>query len=118
MPRAPPCIRVFNKCDAYFGILPHGEDVVCLSARTGEGADVLIEKLCKMLDSGKHEVTVEITYSKGAVLDLLQREGAVRSMEYTDSGVTAQICVKDELFGRIKEFIPGYCEPKEDWEDD
>ena len=113
-----PCVRVFNKCDAYFGILPHGEDVVCLSARTGEGAAALIEKLCKMLDRGKHEVTVEIPYSKGAVLDLLQREGAVRSMEYTDSGVTAQICVKDELFGRIKEFIPGYREPKEDWEDD
>lgn len=24
-----PCIRVFNKCDAYMGILPHGEDIVC-----------------------------------------------------------------------------------------
>ena len=113
-----PCIRVFNKCDAYFGILPHGGDVVCLSARTGEGTDILIEKLCEMLDSGKHEVTVEIPYSKGAVLDLLQREGAVRQLEYTDSGITAKVCVKDELFGRIKEFIPGYTEPKEDWEND
>ena len=113
-----PCIRVFNKCDAYFGILPHGEDVVCLSARTGEGAAALIEKLCRMLDRGKHEVTVEIPYSRGAVLDMLQREGAVRSLEYTDTGVTAQICVKDELFGRVREFIPGYKEPKEDWEDD
>ena len=113
-----PCIRVFNKCDAYFGILPHGGDVVCLSARTGEGTDILIEKLCEMLDSGKHEVTVEIPYSKGAVLDLLQREGAVRQLEYTDSGITARVCVKDELFGRIKEFIPGYTEPKEDWEND
>ena len=32
-----PCLRVFNKCDAYIGILPHGEDVVCISAKSGEG---------------------------------------------------------------------------------
>ena len=30
-----PCIRVFNKCDAYLGILPHGENIVCISARSG-----------------------------------------------------------------------------------
>lgn len=113
-----PCIRVFNKCDAYFGILPHGDDVVCISAKTGEGAEALVDKLCKMLDSGKYEVTVEIPYSKGAIVDLLQREGAIKALEYTDTGVTAQISVREELFGKVKEFIPGYKEPKEDWEDD
>ena len=42
-----PCIRVFNKCDAYLGILPHGDDIVCISARSGEGADALtIGELC------------------------------------------------------------------------
>ena len=35
-----PCIRVYNKCDMYFGILPHGEDVVCISAKSGEGKDI------------------------------------------------------------------------------
>ena len=37
-----PCIRVFNKCDAYIGILPHGEDVVCLSAKSGEGVENVV----------------------------------------------------------------------------
>ena len=37
-----PCIRVFNKCDAYMGILPHGEDIVCLSAKSGEGVQELV----------------------------------------------------------------------------
>ena len=113
-----PCIRVFNKCDAYFGILPHGEDVVCISARTGEGTDALVEKLRKMLDSGRYEVTVELPYAKAALLDLLQREGAVKSFEYTDSGITAQVSVREELFGRIKDFVPGYTAPREEWEDD
>ena len=113
-----PCIRIFNKCDAYVGILPHGEDVVCLSARTGEGTDVLVEKLSAMLDRGRHDVTVEIPYARAALIDLLQREGAVLEMEYTDTGISAKISVRDELFGKVKEFVPGYVEPKEEWEDD
>ena len=113
-----PCIRIFNKCDAYVGILPHGEDVVCLSARTGEGTDVLVEKLSAMLDRGRHDVTVEIPYARAALIDLLQREGAVLEMEYTDRGISAKISVRDELFGKVKEFVPGYVEPKEEWEDD
>lgn len=40
-----PIIRVYNKCDNYMGILPHGENVVCISAKTGEGRDDLIEKI-------------------------------------------------------------------------
>ena len=37
-----PRIDVFNKCDRYSGdILPHGEDIVTVSAKTGEGLDRL-----------------------------------------------------------------------------
>ena len=43
-----PCIRVFNKCDRYFGILPHGADVVCVSARTGEGTPELLGKIAEI----------------------------------------------------------------------
>ena len=32
-----PRLRVYNKCDRYFGILPHGEDVVCISRRVHLG---------------------------------------------------------------------------------
>ena len=55
-----PCIRVYNKCDAYFGILPHGEDVVCLSAKSGEGADALVKKLAGMLGQAKRRVMLSI----------------------------------------------------------
>ena len=44
-----PVIRVYNKCDAYAGILPHGENTVCISARTGEGTDDLMKKITENL---------------------------------------------------------------------
>ena len=113
-----PCIRIYNKCDRYFGILPHGENIVCLSAKTGEGADVLTEKLREMLGRTKREVELKIPYAKAGVIDMLKREANVIKLEYTDEGVEVQAVVTPEILGRIKEFIPGYVEPKEEWEDD
>ena len=111
-----PCLRVFNKCDAYIGILPHGDDIVCISAKSGEGADVLVKKLLEMLDRGKKQVRLEIPYSDAGLVDLLKRETAVIGIEYTDSGIIAEAVVTPDVFGRVKKYIPGYVEPKEDWE--
>ena len=112
-----PCIRVFNKCDAYVGILPHGEDIVCLSARSGEGVSELVQKLLALLEQGNHRVHLEIPYSDAGVVDALNREASILSLEYTDTGITAEVVVPPELFGKVKKYIPGYVEPKEDWED-
>ena len=113
-----PCIRVYNKCDAYFGILPHGEDVVCLSAKSGEGADALVKKLAVMLGQAKRRVMLSIPYAKAGVVDALKREANVLSMEYTDEGIKAEAVLTPALLGRVKEFIPDYKEEKEEWEDD
>ena len=112
-----PCIRVFNKCDAYIGILPHGEDVVCLSAKSGEGVQELVGRLSALLDRGNHRVTLRIPYSDAGVMDLLNREAAVTSLEYLDDCIKAEVTVPPEVFGKVKRYIPGYAEPKEDWED-
>ena len=113
---ATPCLRIYNKCDAYFGILPHGEDVVCLSAKSGEGADTLVKKLSDMLDRGKKRVTLLLPYSAAGLVDALNREAAVQRLDYTDAGIEVEAVVPPELFGRIKGYIPGYTEEKEEWE--
>ena len=111
-----PCLRVYNKCDAYFGILPHGEDVVCISAKSGEGADALVRKLSQLLDRGKRHVVLELPYAAAGLLDSLNREAAVLNTEYTDSGIHVEAIVPPELFGRCKPYIPGFVEEKEEWE--
>ena len=48
-----PRIDVFNKCDKFTGdILPHGADIVSISAKTGQGLDELLEKIGGRLDTG------------------------------------------------------------------
>ena len=112
-----PCLRIFNKCDRYIGILPHGEDVVCISAKSGEGADRLVQKLSELLDRGKKQVTLLLPYAAAGLLDSLNREAKVLRTEYTDAGIEVEAVVQPDLFGRVKQYIPGYEEPKEDWED-
>ena len=114
--KSTPCVRVFNKCDSYFGILPHGEDIVCISAKSGEGAEELVTKLSEMLDLGKKRVKLSIPYSSAGIVDTLNTSAIVHGIEYTDLGIEADVTVTPELFGRVKGFIPGYTEPKEDWE--
>lgn len=112
-----PCIRVFNKCDAYVGILPHGENIVCMSAKSGEGADALVKRLAEILDRGSQRVTLNIPYSDAGIVDILNSQAQVIKTDYTDDGIVLEAVVPPEIFGRVKRFIPDYKEPKEDWED-
>jgi GTP-binding protein HflX len=113
---ATPRLRVYNKCDAYIGILPHGDDLVCLSARSGEGTDALIKKLSEMLDRGRRHVQLQIPYAEAGLVDLLSREGAVQRLDYGEDGIVCEVIVGPELFGRVKGFLPGWEEPKDEWE--
>ena len=111
-----PCIRVFNKCDLYVGILPHGSDTVCISAKTGEGADVLIQHLMDMLNEGIRESDLILPYSDAGVLDLLRREAQILSAEYTENGILVKVNLSPELLGRFKKYVPGWEAPLEEWE--
>lgn len=111
-----PCVRVFNKCDRYFGILPHGEGTVCVSARTGEGMDKLMAEVSAILSQGKHHAVLRIPYQHGNLIDLLQREAAVLNIEYAEDCTVVEAIVKPELWGRVKAFSGEPEPPKEDWE--
>ena len=104
---ATPRLRVFNKCDRYIGILPHGDDVACISAKSGEGTDALVRKLSELLGRGRRRLTLKIPYARAGAMDLLQREAAVRNAEYTDDGIVVDAVVPAALLGRVAEFIPG-----------
>ena len=102
---ATPCVRVYNKCDRYTGILPHGESVVCMSAKSGEGAAQLIETLLRLLSADRREYALRIPYRDAGAVDLLKREAVVRSMEYTEEGILLSAVVTPEIYGKIKQSI-------------
>ncbi len=113
-----PRIDVFNKSDLYEGdILPHGEDIVSISARTGEGLDRLLAEIGKRVDQGTRRVVLHLPYDKGGVLDMLYREAKVEGVEYAGAIEVTAVCTPITL-GRVEEYIvEGWSRPKEPWED-
>ena len=113
-----PRIDVFNKSDLYVGdIVPHGEDIVSISAKTGAGLDELLRKIGGRLDTGAHRVVLRIPYDQGGVLDMLHREAKVERVDYGEAIEVEAVCTPIQL-GRLKDFIvSGWTPPKEFWED-
>ena len=110
-----PCLRVYNKCDLYFGILPHEENSVCISALSGEGCDLLREKLRELLSGLKKETELFLPYDKAGLLDQLRKEAQLLSVDYEENGIRITAILGDALFGRMKMYIPGYVEIEESW---
>ncbi|MGN1001883.1 MAG: GTPase HflX [Oscillospiraceae bacterium] len=102
-----PCIRVFNKCDAYLGELPRGRDCVCISARTGEGTDELVKMVAGILGRSRHHAVFRIPYSQGALVEQLHRDAAVLSVDYAEDGTLVEAIVKPELWARVRPYAEG-----------
>ena len=111
-----PCIRVYNKCDAAFTAQQEREkDAVYISARTGEGIPALLEAVDKRLDKGTKRVVIHLPYDKAGLLDGLYREAKVEGVEYGETVDVTAVCTP-RIMGRLKAYIEGLVEPKEDWE--
>ena len=113
-----PRIDVFNKCDKFTDdILPHGADIVSISAKTGQGLDELLEKIGGRLDTGACRVVLRLPYDQGGVVDMLHRQAKVERVDYGEAIEVEAVCTPVQL-GRLKDYIvSGWTPPKEPWED-
>lgn len=88
-----PRIDVFNKCDKFTGdILPHGADIVSISAKTGQGLDELLEKIGGRLDTGACRVVLRLPYDQGGVVDMLHRQAKVERVDYGEAIEVEAVC--------------------------
>ena len=101
-----PRIDVFNKYDKLpvGEIMPHGEDICAISAKTGEGIDKLLELIGRKLDRGVRRVVLRIPYDQGGLVDTLYREAKVEGVEYGEAIQVTAVCGPRTL-GRLEPFI-------------
>ena len=112
-----PRIEVFNKADLFPAgeIMPHGEDICAISARSGEGVERLLEMIDRKLDKGTRRVTLHLPYDKGGLLDMLYREAKVESVEYGGTIDVIAVCGPRTL-GQVRAYAEGLPpEEKEEW---
>ena len=111
-----PKLEVFNKCDLWTGeIRPHGENIVSISARTGEGLPALLEAIGQRLDSGVKRVTIHLPYDKGGLLDRLYQEAKVEQVEYGETIDVVAVCTPRTI-GQLGPLVEGWQPHREPWE--
>ena len=101
-----PRIDVFNKSDRLPAgeIMPHGEDICSISAKTGEGVDKLLEMIASRLDAGSRRCVLHIPYDKGGLLDQLYREAKVENVEYGETIAVTAVCTP-KVLGQMAPFL-------------
>lgn len=108
-----PTIYVYNKCD--LGVSPelpsyvaNNEDpnhIVCaISAKSGQGIDVLLEKVEEIIHQGKSKVTFVIPNSEQGALNILYKNATVESVDYGYEGVTVVATVDAKVRGMLKKY--------------
>ena len=108
-----PRLEVFNKCDLWTGeIRPHGENIVSISARTGEGLPALLEAIGH---SGVKRVTVHLPYDKGGLLDRLYQEAKVEQVDYGETIDVVAVCTPRTI-GQLGPLVEGWQPHREPWE--
>lgn len=101
-------IEAFNKCDLpQPEPHPRGADTVDISAKTGEGLDVLTEKIRLALERSTRRVTLRLPYDRGAVVEALHREASVLKVDYLNGGIEVDAVLNQKTFGRLREFVVG-----------
>ena len=102
-----PRIDIYNKCDKLppGDIMPHGDDICLLSAKTGEGVPELLDMIAKRLDPGIRRVSLLLPYDKGALLDTLYREASVEAAEYRPDGIAVTAVCGPAVLGQVREYL-------------
>ena len=87
---------------------------VAVSARTGQGINLLLDELQAILHEGKRRVTFKIPNAQAGALNTLYQNATVENAEYGADGMTVTAVVDAKIHGMLKRFDPDWKEPTEE----
>ena len=106
-----PTVYVFNKCDLSASEIPvlgrdaTSDNVVYISAKTGQGVDMLISKIESIVLSGKKRTVFKIPHDQQGAVNQLYRLASVESVDYGADGVTVIAMADAKARGMMQKYI-------------
>ena len=102
-----PVLHVLNKCDTpHPNFLPvPSHDTVCISARTGEGLDRLLQAVEQRLRQKSAHAVLCLPFDQVGILAEVRRRGRVLSEEYLPDGVRAEVITDTLLLDTLQVYI-------------
>ncbi len=114
-----PIIYVFNKCDLgascnlSVGRTAEHTHTVALSAKTGQGVNLLLEALQSVIGAGKRRVSFHIPNNEGGALNTLYQNATVEDVEYGVDGMVVRAVVDAKVHGMLRRFDPNWKDEEE-----
>jgi GTP-binding protein HflX len=90
------------------------ENVVYISAVTGQGIENLVEKIENLVLGGHSRETLIIPNREAGVLNQLYKNAVVENVEYGNDSITVTAVLDAKVRGQMKKYVQGYVEPCED----
>ena len=103
-------IFVFNKCDrgifefADVGKSAARENVVYISAATGQGVELLVMKIEELIMNSKRPVTFTIPNSEAGALNILYKNATVQDVEYGAENIVAVAMADAKTIGMLRKY--------------
>ncbi len=116
-----PILYVFNKCDrglaelGRIGVEAPADNVVYISAKTGQGVDAMVARLEEIVSAGKRRVTYRIPNADGGALNTLYRFATVEDVEYGAEFMTVVALADAKARGMMRRYaVDDVCEREEE----
>ncbi len=106
----PPTLYVLNKTDReeslfHTAAFPKEKDHVLISAKTGKGAEELLEKIEEILSQAKKECQFLLPHSEGGKLSLLYKTANILNTDYLPDGILVNAICDEKTRGALSQFI-------------
>lgn len=106
----PPTIFVLNKTDLEesrfnTSVFHNDKNAVCVSAKTGKGSDLLIEKIEDELSKAKKQCAFLIPHSSAGKLSYLYKVANVLQTDYQENGIYVTAVCDEKTRGSLAEFL-------------
>jgi GTP-binding protein HflX len=100
-----PRLEAYNKCDLYSAdVRTRGDNIVEISAATGQGIDALLKKIDEQLSATKKKTTLRLPYDKAGMVESLHRENAVTRTEYLDDCIELDVVLNPGLYEKVRQY--------------
>ena len=103
-----PTVYVMNQCDRLEGFPTGGfrreGRRIYLSAKTGDGVDLLLSEIESVIAEMKREVTLLLPYAEQGILSALYSGATVKSVDYEEGGIRVRAVLDSKQYGRLSRY--------------
>jgi GTP-binding protein HflX len=100
-----PYLIVMNKCDLAADKSLFPKDSVAISAKTGEGIDLLKEKISACFAEQFLHTSLFVPYALSSEYNRIRKYLTERKAEYTDEGEKIDVVIPAEHYAKFKKFL-------------